>query len=399
VIRRLRSLSDRDWRVLDRLLALLLTVLAVTTVTTSLSAEGPVWANVAVATAMGASLLWRRSHALEVGAFVCVCSIGMELFLTSPPDAVGLTVLVVAASYSMGAHLDRRRSLVGLAIVVGSVLLVALLFLPSDVFWPVTFFAFVPWLTGRTIRNHTTLARELAEKAERAEHAREEEERRAIAAERARIARELHDVLAHNLSVMVVQAGAARRVLERDPDRAVEAAGLIEQTGREALHEVRHLFGPVRRGEGEDLFGPPSLARVDGLVERARAAGLRVALRVDGEPVPLPTGVDLTAYRVVQEALTNTLKHAGAAEATILVSYEPNEVVLCVEDDGHGPNGDLGDAGGGHGLVGMRERVQLYGGILQAGRRRGGGFAVRVRLPSRPLVPGAELSATPRVPA
>jgi signal transduction histidine kinase len=399
VTRRLRALTDRDWRVLDRVLAAMLTVFAVITLATSTNPDGPLAANVAAAAAMGASLVWRRTRPLAVGVFVCVAGLLMELLLTSPPDAAGLTVIMVAVAYSMGAHLDRRESLVGLAMVVSTVLLIALLYLPSDVFWPVTFFAFVPWLAGRTIRNHTMLARELAEKAERAEHAREEEERRAIAAERARIARELHDVLAHNLSVMVVQAGAARRVLERDPERAVASADLIQQTGREALHELRHLFGAVRRGEGEDLFGPPSLARLDGLVERARAAGLRVALRVEGEPVPLPTGVDLTAYRVVQEALTNTLKHAGAAEAAVVVSYEPNEVVLSIEDDGVGPDGDLTELGGGHGLVGMRERVQLYGGILQAGRRRGGGFAVRARLPTKPLVPGAELSGTPRVPA
>ena len=259
-------------------------------------------------------------------------------------------------------------------------------------------FAVLPWLAGRTIRNQTMLARELAERAEQAEHAREEDERRAIAAERNRIARELHDVLAHNLSVMVVQAGAARRIVDRSPQKATEAAELIQRTGREALDELRALFGPVRRGEGEELSGPPSLARVDELARRARSAGLPVELRVLGEPVPLPTGIDLTAYRVVQEALTNAIKHAGAARAAVTVSYEPNEVVLTVEDDGGGAaeaGPGLAAFGGGYGLAGMRERVTLYGGLLQAGRRRGGGFAVRARLPTRPLVPGAELSTPP----
>ena len=269
------------------------------------------------------------------------------------------------------------------------VVTLAVIFDPNDIFFPVTFFWIVPWVVGRTIRNQTMLARELAEKAERAAHARDEEERRAIAIERSRIARELHDVLAHNLSVMVVQASAARRIVDRQPDKAVEVAALIQRTGREALAEIRHLFGAVRRGDGEDLSGPPSIARVDGLARRARAAGLGVELRVVGDPVALPAGIDLTAYRIVQEALTNALKHAGSARASVTVSYEPNEVVLSIEDDGEGSREgfELGDSGGGHGLVGMRERAALYGGLVQAGRRRGGGFAVHARLPTRPLVP------------
>ena len=156
------------------------------------------------------------------------------------------------------------------------VITVSIIFDPNDIFFPVTFFWFVPWLAGRTLRNQTMLARELAEKAERAEHARAEDERRAIAIERSRIARELHDVLAHNLSVMVVQASAgAPHRRARTREQAVEVAALIERTGREALAEIRHLFGAVRRGEGEDLSGPPSIARVDELARRARAAGLQ----------------------------------------------------------------------------------------------------------------------------
>jgi signal transduction histidine kinase len=285
-------------------------------------------------------------------------------------------------------------------VAIGFVTIVTLsiVFDPGDVFFPVTFFWLVPWVTGRTIRNQTILTRELAEKAERAQHAREEDERRAIAIERNRIARELHDVLAHNLSVMVVQASGARQVLAKDPERAVEAAALIERTGREALAEIRHLFGPVRRGDPEALSGPASIARVDELARRARAAGLRVELRVSGDAVELPPGIDLAAYRIVQEALTNALKHSPAAHARVTVSYEPNEVVLSVEDDGQGPRDDyeLGEAGGGHGLVGMRERAAVYGGVVQAGRASGGGFAVRARLPTRPLVPGGELSGRGR---
>jgi signal transduction histidine kinase len=307
--------------------------------------------------------------------------------LTAPPYIFVAVAMMSMASYSAGAHLDRRDSLVGLAIVFATFLTVVLMHDPSDWFFPIAIFGVAPWVAGRTIRNQRLLARELAEKAELAEHAREDEERRAIVRERSRIARELHDVLAHNLSVMVVQAGGARRIVEKRPEQATEVADLIERTGREALAELRHLFGPVRHGDGEDLQGPVGIDRVEELAARARAAGLSVHVHVEGRPVDLPAGIDLTAYRVVQEALTNTLKHAGQAQASVLVSYEPNELVLSIEDDGDGSRDELGEVGGGHGLVGMRERVELYGGLLQAGSRPDGGFAVRVRLPTRPLVP------------
>jgi signal transduction histidine kinase len=386
VRRRLRGLSERDWKVIDRLLVLLIGTIGAIDVLTSNALEGPRLANLVALEAIVLTVLWRRSRPLLALACVMGGLVGMQLALTPPPDLFAAVIMLLAVNYSTGAHLDARPALLGLVLGAGTVLVVAAVYDPNDVVFPVAFFCVVPWLVGRTLRNQTRLARELAEKAEHAAHAREEEERRASAAERSRIARELHDVLAHNLSVMVVQAGAARRIVARDPERAAEAAELIEQTGREALAELRRLFGPVRRGEAEPLAGTPSLARVDRLAQRARDAGLPVELRIEGEPVGLPTGVDLAAYRVVQEALTNSLKHAGSARAQVHVRYEPWEVVIEVEDDGVGPGGDgtLSGAGGGHGLVGMRERVQLYGGVFHAGRRRGGGFAVRARLPTLP---------------
>jgi signal transduction histidine kinase len=392
--RRLRGLSERDWRLIDRLFVVVLFTVAEVDLVTNSSREGPLWANLAVMGAVTASFLWRRSRPLATLAVTLAGMFLMASTLTEPPDVFAAVLVVVTACYSVGAHATGRRALVGLGAGAGGVLAVALAYDPNDVFFPVVFFAMVPWLAGRTIRNQTQLARELAEKAERAEHARADEERLAIARERSRIARELHDVLAHNLSVMVVQASAARRIAAHDPGRAAAAAEQIQTTGREALAEIRHLFGPVRRGEGELLASRPGLGGLDGLVARARRAGLSVELLVEGEPVELPAGVDLTAYRVVQEALTNSLKHAGSTRAEVTVSYEPNELVLSIEDDGMGAPADdgLGGLGGGHGLAGMRERVELYGGLLQAGRRRGGGFAVRARLPTRPLVPGAQLS-------
>jgi signal transduction histidine kinase len=366
---------------------------------TNADLEGPLWLNIAVVTAIALSFLWRRSKPLVTVLATTGGFSGMAIWLTQPPNMITAVLMLVIAGYAASRHMVGRLSVVALAIGICVIVTVAIVYDPNDIFFPVTFFWIIPWVVGRTIRNQTMLARELAEKAERAQHARDEEERHAIAVERSRIARELHDVLAHNLSVMVVQASAARRIIDRQPDKAVEVAALIERTGREALAEIRHLFGAVRRGEDDDLSGPPSITRVDGLARRARAAGLGVELRVVGEPVALPAGIDLTAYRIVQEALTNALKHAGSARASVTVSYEPNEVVLSIEDDGEGSREgfELGEAGGGHGLVGMRERAALYGGLVQAGRRRGGGFAVHARLPTRPLVPGAELSR--KVPA
>jgi signal transduction histidine kinase len=231
------------------------------------------------------------------------------------------------------------------------------------------------------MRGHTELARELDEKADRAQRGQELEQARAVAEERRRVARELHDVLAHDLSVMVVQSGAARRIIDRDPQAAADAARLIERTGREALAELRHLFGPARRGEGEPLEGTPGVARIDRLAERAREAGLPVDVVVEGEPRSLPPGVDLAGYRVVQEALTNTLKHAGPAKARVTVRYEPACLRLEIVDDGLGEATDADLGSSGHGLLGMNERVALYGGELKAGRSPEGGFAVRAALP------------------
>jgi signal transduction histidine kinase len=395
--RRLRALSERNWRAIDRAFAVFLVIVAVVDLSANSKVEGPLWLNFLVMVWIALTFVWRRSRPLVPLLATLLGLSVMAVWLTEPPNMFAAVLILVSAAYATGRHLHGRGSVyplgLGAAVIVG----LSIAFDPGDIFWPVTFFWVLPWLAGRTIRNHTMLARELAEKAESAQHAREEDERRAIAIERSRIARELHDVLAHNLSVMVVQASAARRVLDKNPVQAVEVAGLIERTGREALAEIRQLFGPLRRGDGEDLSGPPSITRVEELARRARLSGLRVELRVSGDPVALPPGIDLAAYRIVQEALTNTLKHAGDAHAHVTVAYEPDEVVLSIEDDGEGPRDgyELGETGGGHGLVGMRERAALYGGVVQAGRRRGGGFAVRARLPTRPPVPGAELRQRP----
>jgi len=190
----------------------------------------------------------------------------------------------------------------------------------------------------------------------------------------------MHDVVAHSVSMMVVQAGGARRILDLDAARAVAAAELIEQTGREALAEMRRLLGVLHPGEHAEYTPQPTLGELDALVERTRAAGVPVALAVEGERRELPAGVDLAAYRVVQEALTNVVKHGGGAPTDVHVHYRADAVEIRIADRGDGARGTELE-GSGHGLVGMRERVRMYGGELRAGERAGGGFEVAVRLP------------------
>jgi signal transduction histidine kinase len=233
------------------------------------------------------------------------------------------------------------------------------------------------WVIGDNLGTRRAYMRALEERAERLEGEREAEAARARAEEQARIARELHDVIAHNVSVMVVQAAAANDVFDARPERAREALRAIEASGRSALAEMRRLLGVVR-GEGPDYAPQPGLGRLDELVAQVRAAGLQVAVRVEGTPRELPAGVDLSAYRVVQEALTNTLKHAHAARADVALRYRDGELGVEVLDDGTATgNGD----GSGRGLIGMRERVAAFGGSLESGPSPAGGFAVRARFP------------------
>jgi signal transduction histidine kinase len=248
----------------------------------------------------------------------------------------------------------------------------------GDIVFP-TIFGVLFWLAGRVVRSRAALTAELHEAAVRADEQREAEASAAVAEERRRIAREMHDVVAHSVSTMVIQAGGARRILARDPARAVEAATLIERTGREALGEMRHLLGLLHPDEAQAELAPqPTLIGIESLAERSRLAGLPVKLRVDGERRERSPGVDLAAYRVIQEALTNSLKHGGG-RATVKVEYDDAELRIAVADVGTGRGVSV--QGGGHGLMGMRERVRVCGGELHAGPRPGGGFEVRASLP------------------
>ncbi|GGS92709.1 two-component sensor histidine kinase [Planobispora rosea] len=228
---------------------------------------------------------------------------------------------------------------------------------------------------GIAVRHHRQVALQAQERGELLA-------REAVTEERFRIARELHDVVAHSVSVMVMQAGAARLMLR--PEQAVEreALNVVEETGREAVEELRLMVGLLRTGPVKDGLAPqPSLARLDELVEQMRLAGLDVRLTVEGDPVPLPAGLNLSAYRIVQEALTNTLRHAGPTTSEVRISYRSRMLCLDIVDEGPRDGRVPGMNGTGHGLVGMRERVALFHGRLSAGPRPGGGYGVSVSLP------------------
>ncbi|MFE0673294.1 sensor histidine kinase [Streptomyces sp. NPDC058867] len=248
------------------------------------------------------------------------------------------------------------------------------------------------WVLGDSIRTRRAYFAELEERASRLEKEREAQAKVAVAAERARIARELHDVVAHNVSVMVVQADGAAYVLDAAPDQAKQALETISSTGRQALAEMRRLLGVLRTGEHQEsgeYVPQPDVEQIDDLVQQCRTSGLPVDFKVEGTPRPLPSGVELTAYRIVQEALTNTRKHGGPnAGASVRLVYFDDGLGLLVEDDGKGAPHELYEDGGvdgrGHGLIGMRERVGMVGGTLDAGPRPGGGFRISALLPLKP---------------
>ncbi|MFI6660794.1 sensor histidine kinase [Streptomyces sp. NPDC050523] len=248
------------------------------------------------------------------------------------------------------------------------------------------------WVLGDSIRTRRAYFAQLEERNARLEKEREAQAKVAVAAERARIARELHDVVAHNVSVMVVQADGAAYVLDAAPDQAKKALETISSTGRQALAEMRRLLGVLRTGEHKEAgeYVPqPDVEQIDELIEQCRTSGLPVDFKVEGTPRPLPSGVELTAYRIVQEALTNTRKHGGPnAGASVRLVYFDDGLGLLVEDDGKGAPHELYEEGGfdgqGHGLIGMRERVGMVGGTLDAGPRPGGGFRISALLPLKP---------------
>jgi signal transduction histidine kinase len=290
---------------------------------------------------------------------------------------------VLAAAFLFGMLPDRRQAVVGIAIYLGAAAIVThndATQGAGDYVWTTLLFSVV-WLAGLALGSKLEQGRVAEERLTRLEREREEEARAAVAEERARIARELHDVVGHSVSVMTVQAAGVRRLLRPEQEREREALLIVEQAGREALAEMRRLVGVLRRPEEAPALAPqPSLQHVERLVEQAREAGLPVQLTIEGQATQLPPGIDLTAYRLVQEGLTNAIKHAKATQAEVVVRYRDGDVELVVTDDGRGESDGTSESGG-PGLVGMRERVAVYDGELEAGPRPAGGYALRARLP------------------
>jgi signal transduction histidine kinase len=238
------------------------------------------------------------------------------------------------------------------------------------------------WWIGEIFRSLREREIQLQERTVQLEKERDENAHRAVLDERVRIARELHDVVAHHVSVMGIQAGAARRVLKQQPEKANDMLSQIESSSRQAVGELQRLLGFLRQqNQVDDIAPQPGLKQIDGLLEQIRAAGLPVDLKIEGSVIPLSAGIDLAIYRIIQEALTNTLKHAGPATATVRVQYEENNIAVEIEDNGHSTAPGPENENKGRGLIGMRERVSLHGGEFRAGRLPQGGFLVRATLP------------------
>ncbi len=376
-----RAPSALDW-----LVAFALMVIASIEIASGVF-PGPVGVAAAAQLAAIVPVTFRRvaplaAIAISAAVFLPYVIVYCGAFVAGGSVANAATELLLG--YSVGRHTEGRRLLTGT--------LFALLFAAepgiagqtgwSD--WAVNFIIAGGTLgLGVALRIQEGRSISLAVAADRAQSEQEATAQAAVHEERARIARELHDVVAHNVGLIVLQAGGARSVLGTNPERARTALRQVEETGRQTLTEMRHLVGTLRvDAEREPL---PRLERLPALVDEARAAGLAVELEVEGEPVDLPAGLELAAYRLIQEALTNVRKHAPTSRAKVRLCYEPDRLRIEVSDDG-GPSDAVRDSarnasGLGHGLIGMRERVQLYGGRLQAGPLPVGGFRVEALLP------------------
>ncbi len=344
---------------------------------------------------LSAPVIFRRAH--PVSAFAVVIVIGaFQVVANIHTSTADIAILIML--YTLAAYTPRRTSVPGLVIcLAGAAVALVRWWAPTHISagaWLTTaavVFAgptLLAWVLGDSMRYRRAYYVSLEERAARLEAERDAQAQIAAAAERARIARELHDVVAHNVSVMVVQADGASYALGSDPQRAAEALAAISATGRQALAEMRRLLGILRRDEKVSRAPLPGIGQLGELLESARAAGLPVSLTVEGVPQPLPGGAALAAYRIVQESLTNTRKHAGPqASAEVRLRYLEDALVLEISDDGRGATAR--SDGAGHGLTGMAERVAVYGGSVDAGPRSAGGFQVTARLPVAAVRAGA----------
>jgi signal transduction histidine kinase len=372
---RLVTLRSRiDLVTVDRVIALVFTAVALGAILLGSDGAGHRVGAALTAPFMTVPIAFRRRWPLIVGTLVPVVgAAGSALWDT---QSVAYPVSEFMALYALAVWTSRREFVIGTTVFVTAVMASALL--PDGGVRGSVLFAMVGVIALLIVRN---IVKDREQRAELAERERDVAAREAVVEERARIARELHDAIAHNVSMVVMQAGAERRVLEKGGGSPHEVLETIEQVGRGALTEMRRLIGMLRSDGGDPLAPEPGLADVPLLVTQVREAGLPVDLRIEGEPQQLPLGIELSAYRIVQEALTNALKHAGDARASVLVRYGEDSLELEITDDGAGAAGPV--VSGGHGLVGMKERVALYGGQFDARQRPGRGFAVRVLLPVR----------------
>jgi len=334
-----------------------------------------------------APLLVRRYAPLAVLLFV---ALGTLLTAANSPTPVVQVLSVALASATLGAaagptSAERTRNAL-VVVAVASFLVVGLAALGADAFEAVVlpFVILLPsWLVGDVLRMRRLDALERVAAVERSMREQEERMRAAAAEERRHMARELHDVVAHAVSVMIIQAGAARQVLRSSPDEAESSLLAVEATGREAMTELRRFLGALADDEAGGLAPQPGIGALGSLVERVREAGLPASLEVDGEPVAVPASLDVTVYRIVQEALTNALRYARHAATLVRLSWEPEQLRVEILDDGPAAAASAIE-GAGRGLLGMRDRASLVGGRVEAGPRVGGGYAVRAWLPLEP---------------
>ncbi len=338
--------------------------------------QGPAWLNVAAMAGLGALVGLRRRNPLTATYGFVAFLLAMAAFLTPPPELVSVFVGVLVFGFAAGSRLRGAASVAYVPAVLAAISVANLSqeeTVAGDWIFP-TVLAVASYLAGRSVVQRAALTVELHEAALRAEEAQADEARRAVADERRRIAREMHDAVANSISVMVVQAGGARRILERDAGRAEQAAAQIERTGRQTLLEMRRLLGVMREpDQPADLEPNPTLADLDRLIARARAGGLQIKMVRTGEPRPVATGLELGAYRVVQDALEDVQRTVPGAEVLVRVSWSAVALELCISDDRPhaGPE-----------LVGVRERVALYGGEMRTGPGPDArGHELHVRLP------------------
>ena len=377
---RVREITRDYW--FDLLIVALAVAAMIETIATRDSAITTLWFGIPAIAILVLPILARRRFPFggPLAYFVLAAAVSLAdwQLITS---AESFFVIGLATAFLLGNLRDPRQAGIGLVAIVSSLAFIVYKIPGHDtsglIFIPLDFT--VAWVAGFAVRERAEQAEAAEIRADRAERDREAAARVAVAEERARIARELHDIVAHAVSVMVLQVGAVRHKLPDELDEDKDALRGVERAGRTALAEMRRLLAAMRREDEEaELVPQPGLDGLDSLLEEIGRAGLPVELHVDGQPVPLPRGIDLSAYRIVQEGLTNALKHAQASDADVTFRYRPDELEIEVRDNG------LGSAttdGLGHGLVGVRERVKIYGGQMNAGAANGGGFVLSTRFP------------------